>query len=104
MTEEHYVVIGKPGTLYLTHVTPENGKGRVIANAIYQYLKKNSLEDKIYLIGTDGTAAMTGPYNGLKRSLEEQLSKPLQWSVCLLHLNKLPLRHVFGYRWANFVC
>ena len=33
VTEELYAVIGEPETLYLTHVTPENGKGRVIANA-----------------------------------------------------------------------
>ena len=36
----HPIVIGESGTLYLTQVTSENGKERVIANAIYQYLKK----------------------------------------------------------------
>jgi len=96
VTEEHYVVIGEPGTFYLTHVTPENGKGRVIANAIYQYIKDNSMENNIYLIGTDGTAVMTGANNGFIRSLEELLDKPLHWVVCLLHLNELPLRHVFA--------
>ena len=39
---------------------------------------------------------MTGPNNGLIRSLKEQLSKPVQWSVCLLHLHELPLRQVFA--------
>ena len=28
--------------------------------------------------------------------LEELLNKPLQWIVCSLHTNDLPLRHVFG--------
>ena len=29
--EEHYTVVGEPGAYYLTHVSPEDGKGRTIA-------------------------------------------------------------------------
>ena len=47
-------------------------------------------------MGTDGTVSMTGKYYGCIRGLEELLNKPLQWIVCLLHTNKLSLRHVFG--------
>ena len=28
-------------------------------------------------------------------NLELLLKRPLQWSICLLHLNELPLRHIF---------
>ena len=38
---------------------------------------------------------MTGKFNGCIRNLEELLNKPLQWAICLLHTNELPLRHVF---------
>ena len=38
---------------------------------------------------------MTGKFNGCIRKLEELLYKPLQWVICLLHTNELPLRHVF---------
>ena len=38
---------------------------------------------------------MTGDYNGAIRKLEEILGRPLQWSICLLHCEELPLRHVF---------
>ena len=38
---------------------------------------------------------MTGIKPGLIASLEKLLGRPLQWAICLLHLNKLPLSHVF---------
>ena len=51
--------------------------------------------EKLTIISTDGTALMTGKFNGTIRSLEELLKNPLQWSICLLHTNKLHLQHVF---------
>ena len=54
-----------------------------------------TVHDKLTVVGTDGTAAMTGKFNGCIRKLEELLNKPLQWVFCLLHTNELPLRHVF---------
>ena len=38
---------------------------------------------------------MTGIYNGALRCLEELCKRPLQWAICLLDCNELPLRHVF---------
>jgi len=38
---------------------------------------------------------MMGNKAGFIRCLEEKLGRPLQWVVCLLHCNKLPLTHVF---------
>ena len=38
---------------------------------------------------------MTGKFNGFIQNLEELLNKPLQWVICLLHINQLPLRHIF---------
>ena len=54
------------------------------------------LEGKLAIVGTDGTASMTGKHNGCIRNLEELLHRPLQLVVCLLHTNELPLRHVFA--------
>ena len=45
-------------------------------------------------MGTDGTGSMTGPHSRFIRSLEVLLNKPLQWSICLLHCNELPLQHI----------
>ena len=38
---------------------------------------------------------MTGIYNGAIRCLEELCERPLQWAICLLHCNELPLPNVF---------
>jgi len=40
-------------------------------------------------------ASMTRNKAGFIRCSEEKLGRPLQWVVCLLHCNELPLRHVF---------
>ena len=93
--EEHYTVVGEPGAYYLTHLSQENETGRTIAKEVYMSIKKTKLADKIKIIGTDGTACMTGKFNGFIRSLEELVNKPLQWVICLLHANELPLRHIF---------
>ena len=38
---------------------------------------------------------MTGARNGAVRNLEELCKRSVQWSICLLHCNELPFRHVF---------
>lgn len=46
--------------------------------------------------GCDGTAVNTRFKRGVVRLLEENMKKPLQWVVCLLHCNELPLRHLIN--------
>ena len=62
--EEHYTAIGEPGSYYLTHVSPEDGKGRTIAQNLLGSIRSTELEDRLAIVGTDGTACMTGKYNG----------------------------------------
>ena len=45
----------------------------------------------------DGTTVNTGHVGGVIRLMDLHLSKPLQWCVCLLHSNELPLRHLFEH-------
>ena len=54
------------------------------------------MEDRLAIIGTDGTACMIGKYIGCIRHLEELVHRPHQWIVCLLHTNELPIRHFFA--------
>ena len=49
---------------------------------------------EVTAIGCDGTAVNTGRNGGVIKLLEEHLDKPLQWIICLLHTNELPLRHL----------
>ena len=91
----YYTAVGEPGSYYLTHVS-ENGKGRTIAQNLFDSTRGTELEDRLAIIGTDGTACITGKYNGCIRHVEELLHRPLQWIVCLLHTNELPLIYVFA--------
>ena len=88
------MLIVERGKYYLTHFSSKNSKGKTIAQKIFNIIVDTELQNKLAVVGTDGTASMTGKYNGFIRSLEELLNKPLQWVVCLLHTNELPLRHV----------
>ncbi|KAB7504140.1 hypothetical protein Anas_12113 [Armadillidium nasatum] len=93
--EDHYVITGEPGDFYLDHFSPESGKGIDIAHGIYKKVCGTELENRLSLVKADGTNVNTGHRNGSIRYLEMFLGKPLQHDICLLHLNELPLRHVF---------
>ena len=93
--EEHYVVVGGPEELYLAHFSPVNGKGKTIVSNLFNIIKDTALQEKMLVVGSDCTAVMTGAHKRCIRTLEEFLRRPLQWVICLLHCNELPLRHVF---------
>ncbi|CAH0562822.1 unnamed protein product [Brassicogethes aeneus] len=44
--------------------------------------------------GCDGTNVNTGWKGGIIRLIENDIKRPLQWCICLLHANELPLRHL----------
>ena len=46
------------------------------------------------VVGCDGTNVNTGVSSGAIRLLEIELKRPLQWFICMLHINELPLRHI----------
>ena len=88
-------MVGQPDEYYLSHFSTEDGKGRTIAQKIFNTIANTELHDKLTVVDTDGTEAMTGKFNGCIRKSEELLNKPLQGVICLQHSNELPLRHVF---------
>ena len=62
------------------------------------YLSENNISvDKLEALGYDGINVNTGQNNGMIRLIEQELGKPLQWLVCQLHGNKLPLRHLLEH-------
>jgi hypothetical protein len=91
--EEHISVVGQPGNNYIDHLTPRSGKAEDIASSL---LALDCFADLI-VVGCDGTATNTGCSGGVIRHLEIELGKPLQWMVCLLHANELPLRHLLEF-------
>lgn len=96
--EEHISIIKEPGSVYVGYAVPSHGTAKGLESAIFQIVTGQlnmSLEDTL-AIGCDGTVTNTGKYGGVIRLLEKRLHRPLQWIICLLHLNELPLRHLFA--------
>lgn len=93
--EDHYVILSEPGSNYFGHVTCESGTAKGIKDTIINHLKSKSVElSEIAVIGCDGTVLNTGFKGGVIRLMEEELNRPLQWFICQLHSNELPLRHL----------
>ena len=102
--EERYTALSEPGTYYLSHFSPKDGKSRTITKKLFDTFKDTELELKLAIVGTNGTASVTGKHNGCLSGLEELLNTPLQWIVCLLYTNKLPLLLVFGVLNGSLSC
>ncbi|GBN12078.1 hypothetical protein AVEN_184128-1 [Araneus ventricosus] len=65
--------------------------------SIYEYVSNAQFDDfsNLIFLGCDGTVVNTGVFNGVIRRLELKLLRPIQWIICLLHFNELPLGHIF---------
>ena len=45
--EEHYIIVGKLESYYLTRFSPEDGKGRTIAHNLFKSIHGSELENKL---------------------------------------------------------
>ena len=93
--EEHYTIIKEPSSQYVDHVTPDDGFARSIAVEIANCIAATNSLDTLQGVICDGSAVNTGRVSGVIKCVELFLERPLQSIVCLLHLNKLPFRHLF---------
>lgn len=91
VSEEHISILSEPGSRYVGHCTPSSGSAKSITESILDTVDCTNL----VCIGSDSTNVNTGFNNGVIRRMEIELGRPLHWSICLLHLNELPLRHLF---------
>lgn len=91
-------MISEPNSQYVGHVTPETGTAANILKAITDFLSSKELpETDILAVGCDGTNVNTGAKGGIITLWECQLQRPLQWLICQLHANELPLRRLMNY-------
>lgn len=93
--EEHYVVLSFPGTNYVDHVSPQSGSANHVAAELITVCNDTGSVTSLEGVICDGAVVNTGKHNGIIRKLELELRRPLQWIICLLHLNELPLRAFF---------
>lgn len=101
VVEEHISMLREPGSIYLSHVTVGDGGAESLTDTMKnRLLDKNIDLSTIRAIGCDGTNTNVGDKSGVIRRFELSLDRNLQWLVCLLHANELPLRKllyaVFG--------
>ena len=79
--EEDITLIEKPKTAHLGHLTIEHGNSKTIA--IF-FIEDETLDlSKLQAIGCDGCAVNTGRNGVFVHLLENHLSKPVNWIVCL---------------------
>lgn len=98
VVEEHISLIKEPDSMYLGHISPSCGTADSIKKSIIDFFERKTLNvEKLVVVGCDGTAVNTGRQGGIIRLLEKHFKHPLQWLICLLHSNELPLRHLFRY-------
>ena len=57
-------------------------------------MKKHGVDKTIKFIGGDSTNVNTGIWGGVFQFVEKKIGRLLNWIVCGLHLNELPLRHL----------
>ena len=94
--EEHITVLSEPESNYLGHFVPASGTANDIANDLFAFCTKKQLDvSLIDSIRCDGTFTDVGWKSGVIKRFEEKLRKPVQWIVCQLHGNELPLHHLF---------
>ena len=91
-TEEHVVVLYEPGSVYVSHFTPQSGSALDMFDELYSISVMFGGEIKV--LGCDGTAVNTGVNAGVCRLFELVTGRAVHWFVCQLHANELNLRHV----------
>lgn len=96
--EEHYTLVQEPNSIYIGHITVPSSEAKVICSEMLDFFKNESISlDSLIAVGCDGTNVNTGVNGGVIRLMEEALNRPLQWCICLLHANELPLRHLLKF-------
>ena len=93
--EEHIVYVSEPGGTYIDHSTLDSGTSKSVARNLTDLIRETESEDTLQAVLADGTNVNTGWRNGAIVEVERDLEKNLQWLICLLHTNELPLRHLF---------
>lgn len=91
--EEHISFVQEPDSLFIGHKSVEDGKADSIVSAIESLLNEKSIPvEQIKILGCDGPKVNTGEDGGVIRKIEIKWGRPVQWVICQLHMNELPLR------------
>lgn len=96
--EKHITFVSEPSSVFLGHTIAENGESLTIMNCILEHLENKAIStNSLAAIGSDGEVTNTGAglQGGVIIRIERALNRPVNWFICMLHLNELPFRHLF---------
>ena len=88
-------MVGQLHGKYLTHLTLQSGNAVAISEAILEFTGKYNNNHKLTVIGCDSTKVNTASMGGVFHQTEEKIGHRVMWLFCLLHINELPLGHLF---------
>ena len=72
-----------------------HGDSKCIERNIFSFLDSKCIDTvALRACSYDGTNVNTGAVRGVIHLMEVRLGRPMQWLICLLHANELPLRHL----------
>ncbi|XP_065671449.1 uncharacterized protein LOC136089407 [Hydra vulgaris] len=97
--EEHYTTCMEPGGGFLFHFTPQKSSeekkhAEIVADHLVEWMIQHGVDKTIQALGGDSTNVNTGWEGGVIKFVELKLDKKLNWLICALHTNELPLRHL----------
>lgn len=95
---EYIVIVKQPNDVFVASIPiTSRSSAANIFGAMKEYFKKNDISLKnVVAMGCDGAPVNTGVENGIIRRFEEFLGWPIQWIICLLHLNELMFHRLFA--------
>ena len=106
ITEEHVVLLLKPESKYVGHVTPVSSYSHNIRTSIFTFLDKNVNISMVQAIDCDGTVVNTSSKSVIReisvivsviREIELSIRRPLQCFICSLDTDELPLCHLLQH-------
>ena len=97
--KEHFTICSEPDRKHLRHFTPTKsncGKNpqRLWQITFINFLVQHGIDETVRAIGYDSTKLNTGSAVGIVNIIEMKLKRKLNWLVCDLHTNELPLQHL----------
>ena len=99
--QENHSVCSDPDGRYLYHFTPDKcpksvKPAEVIANNLVSFMKYKGIDKTLQAIGGDSTNVITGWEGGTMHWVKVKLKRKLNWLICALHANEVPLHHLIA--------
>ena len=92
--QEQIVVVSEPQSQFLGHLTPSSKTAESICQALVEFLSSKDAILDVKVLGADSTSTNTGHNGGVLRRFEAERRSRVHYSICMLHTNELPLRHL----------